>query len=294
MIQEIIKNCLEQRDMILQKNILILLLKPNKEKQSKIKIKDKKNTKYVCKRGSYLDDAVKTVKIVPGPDKYKIEKDWISKADIEKGKKKPSKTQRNTYIDFITKEAKARPIPGVGKYNLEKTAEQLKKEQEELSKKAKLVKKLDKESFLSEYEFLGKLNPGPGQYNPHKDVRKQKPTLSKPEDWRKKHKGSDKLKKLSTPDMGTYKNNFPSDYPTFGKLLAEAKDKKQSSKIHYLGTTERFKDPKKSKALVLNVPGAGQYNLLLEWSGKTDPKKKEKPKNFLNSITRGISKSIYY
>lgn len=62
---------------------------------------------------------MKTIKFVPGPEKYKVEKDWVSKADIEKGKKRPTKTQRNTFIELITKDAKARPIPGVGKYNIE-------------------------------------------------------------------------------------------------------------------------------------------------------------------------------
>lgn len=148
----------------------------------------------------------------------------------------------------------------------------------------KTYRKTDKESFLSEYEFLGKYNPGPGQYNPHvlfcalisflshtlsnsvtgarlkgtqpgeiglrglgsgsspnyslqlflaltsrltqKDVKKLKPTITKPEDWRKKHKSQEKMNKPGGPDMGTYRNNYPVEYSTFGKLLVDTKEKK--------------------------------------------------------------------
>lgn len=58
---------------------------------------------------------------MPGPQKYHLTCEWVSKADIEKGKKRPTKTNRNTFVEIITKEAKARPVPGVGKYNLVKT-----------------------------------------------------------------------------------------------------------------------------------------------------------------------------
>eukprot|EP00825_Cyclidium_porcatum_P032475 TRINITY_DN3474_c0_g1_i1.p3 TRINITY_DN3474_c0_g1~~TRINITY_DN3474_c0_g1_i1.p3 ORF type:complete len:166 (+),score=36.56 TRINITY_DN3474_c0_g1_i1:379-876(+) len=161
-------------------------------------------------------------------------------------------------------------------------------------KKQKQAKKTDKETFLSEYEYLGKYNPGPGQYNPHKEVNKLKVNTQKPEDWRKRHKTVDKVKKSQYPDVGTYKNNFPCDFMTFSKLLIESKEKTNKTKIPYLGKEERFKDPTKSKSQAHQVPGTGKYNLNLEWPGKVDPKKKDKPKNYLNSISRGISKSIYY
>lgn len=139
------------------------------------------------------------------------------------------------------------------------------------------------------------MNPGPGQYNPHKEVKKLKVTHLKPEDWRKKHKAnSGKPKKNQAPDMGTYKNNFPVSFMTFDKLLAEAKNNKNKTKVPYLGKEERFKDPKKSKSSNTGAPGAGQYNMLIDWPGKVDPKKKDKPKNYLNNISRGISRSIYY
>lgn len=94
-------------------------------------------------------------------------------------------------------------------------------------------------------------------------------THLKPEDWRKKHKAnSGKPKKNQAPDMGTYKNNFPVSFMTFDKLLAEAKNIKNKTKVPYLGKEERFKDPKKSKSSNTGAPGAGQYNMLIDWPGK--------------------------
>jgi len=56
--------------------------------------KDGKSKKpvNVTKRGHYLEDAVKINKSVPGMQKYDVSYQWVSKKDIEKGKKK---TQRN-------------------------------------------------------------------------------------------------------------------------------------------------------------------------------------------------------
>lgn len=58
-----------------------------------------KPNKYVTKRGSYIDGIVKSVKFVPGPEKYRLNTEWVSKADIEKGKRRPNKTNRMTYIE---------------------------------------------------------------------------------------------------------------------------------------------------------------------------------------------------
>ena len=42
--------------------------------------------------------------------------------------------------------------------------------------------------------------------------------LTKPDFWIKKHKEErSKTAKSSYPDVGTYKNNHPVDYVTFGK-----------------------------------------------------------------------------
>ncbi len=99
-----------------------------------------------------------------------------------------------------------------------------------------------------------------------------KPNTTKPEQWITRHKQEEKAQKdkMKGPDVGTYKNNFPVEYESFGKMLEKSKekgDKKLNSK--YLGVEERFKDPKKSKSLMqVAVPGAGQYPLIAHWPGK--------------------------
>jgi len=35
---------------------------------------------------------LKVKKLVPGPNKYDLKIEWVSKKDIEKGKKRPTKT----------------------------------------------------------------------------------------------------------------------------------------------------------------------------------------------------------
>lgn len=71
-----------------------------------------------------------------------------------------------------------------------------------------------------------------------------------PEKWIGVHKESEKKNgKSSYPDVGTYKNNFPLDYDTFGKMMAKEKeDGNKKSSVKYLGTEERFKDIKKTKS----------------------------------------------
>ncbi len=86
----------------------------------------------MSKKGSYLDDAIKTRKHVPGPCSYKNEIIWVTKRDIEYGKRRPTKTVRETYIETIFKDNKKNPLPGVGKYNLFKSEEEIKKENESL------------------------------------------------------------------------------------------------------------------------------------------------------------------
>ena len=40
--------------------------------------------------------------------------------------------------------------------------------------------------------------------------------------------------------MGSYKNNFPVDYATFGKSMIEQKENKTKSTVNYLGKEKRF------------------------------------------------------
>ena len=70
--------------------------------------------------------------------------------------------------------------------------------------------------------------------------------------------------------MGTYKNNFPLDYDTFGKQLYKSKEGGGHTKtaVKYMGTDIRFKDIKntKSKSLVI-FPGPGTYPMIAKWPG---------------------------
>ena len=55
---------------------------------------------------------MRSLKNVPGPEKYKLEYEWVKKSDIEKGKRRPTKTNRDTFIDLILKDGKKKPVPG--------------------------------------------------------------------------------------------------------------------------------------------------------------------------------------
>ena len=94
-----------------------------------------KDKTYVTKRGHFYNDLEKMTRNVPGPNKYNLEHIWVSENDKAKGKRKPHDTKKLTYIDEIIGESKKRPVPGPGKYNVTKTEEQLKKEQNDLKTK---------------------------------------------------------------------------------------------------------------------------------------------------------------
>ena len=62
---------------------------------------------------------------------------------------------------------------------------------------------------------------------------------------------------------------------------------------------DRFKDPKKNKSKsYVNIPGPGNYNVLIEWEGKIESTKsgttKKKTVNLSKIISKGVDKSIYY
>lgn len=117
---------------------------------------------------------------------------------------------------------------------------------------------------------------------------------AEPGDWRKKHGELAKKKKKSEfPDVGTY-NPMPQDRETFGKLFEKSKNKENQNKVKYLGTSERFKKVKKDDPN--NFPGPGKYGLLCTWNGKLPPGKKHdgKDNNWMNKLTKGVTKSIYY
>lgn len=59
-----------------------------------------------------------------------------------------------------------------------------------------------------------------------------------------------------------------------------------------MGKDIRFKDVRKTNSAA-KYPGAGTYPLIAQWMGKPE-KGKEKQRMWMNGITKGISKSIYY
>ncbi len=117
----------------------------------------------------------------------------------------------------------------------------------------------------------------------------------KPEDWKKKHgEQGKKSKKSSYPDVGTF-NPQPAAFKTFGKMYELHKEKKDISKVKMWGTAQRFTLKKDTKKDPNNFPGPGQYNMAATWSGKLPLGQKEnKDKNWMNKVTKGIEKSIYY
>lgn len=162
----------------------------------------------------------------------------------------------------------------------------------------KKIKYGPKQNYLSEYEYMANTSPGPGNYNPRPILPKLHKDAMDPQKWINLHKEWAKRSgKSKSPDMGTYKMNFPLDYDTFGKQFIKSQEDAASGKkgsVKYLGTEERFKDAKKSKSKsTLVVPGPGQYPLVPKWPGKDKPKE-GKEKNWMDGISQGIQRSIYY
>jgi len=236
------------------------------------------------KMPDYLTDTLRYAK-TPGPNEYKIVKPWF---DESKKGKAPKATKKSSYIDCIIDENKRRPKPGPGAYNLRETEEQIKKKQN-----SRPIKGSDRVNFLCEMEFVSDSIPGPGNYNPREIQPKIKETRMKPEDWKKKHAEQKKNSKSTFPDVGTF-HPEPVAYKTFGKLYDLHKEKKDVTKVKMWGTAKRFELKKDNKKNPNALPGPGQYPLMATWNGKLPAGKKEKDKNWMNKITKGIEKSIYY
>lgn len=73
----------------------------------------------------YLDLMTRTTRPYPAPNKYDIVKPWVDEKN--KGKAPKHVTKKNSYIDNIIHEAKRRPVPGPGSYNLRKDEDASKK-----------------------------------------------------------------------------------------------------------------------------------------------------------------------
>jgi len=253
--------------------------------------KEKKKAPRALKSQSYLTEAVRFAKDVPGPQ-YDIVKPW---APENKNKAPPKNVpNRQTYIDQITLEQKRRPIPGPGAYQIRKTDKQIDEETKAMKSKSKKTA-AERVFYLSEAEYASNLVPGPGNYNPRAPLFKPKNNLKmEPQDWRKKH-GEEKTKnkKSTNPDCGTY-NPQPVNFGTFSKLEIIAKDKDRASKVKTWGAPgDRFRKAKKEDQ---TVPGPGKYNTLAVWNGKPEGGKKSEKRdtNWMNKLTKGIEKSIYY
>jgi len=185
-------------------------------------------------------------------------------------------------------EAKRRPVPGPGAYDVLKGDR----------KKANSVKPRvsERDNFLMDYEYSSDLIPGPGNYNPRPIQPKIKDAKLKPEDWRKKHKDESSKPKPKVPDMGSYTPS-PANYATFDKILEKQKANKGGKSSKLWGSEVRFDFEKKGgEKKRETVPGPGQYNMIASWGpsdGKEANAKKGSP-NYMNKITTGITKSIYY
>jgi len=82
------------------------------------------------------------------------------------------------------------------------------------------------------------------------------------------------------PDMRTY-NPVPVNYGLFDSI-------NKTNNKNLLGKVDRFKTQPAGSTL-----GPGKYNILQEWRGKED-KNKKKERHGLESVTKGLSKSVYY
>jgi hypothetical protein len=250
--------------------------------------KFKRPAPRALKNLDYLTSHLAVAKTIPAPNHYNIVKPWAT----DKDKKSAPKyvTKKHSYIDTIIQEGIKRPTPGPGAHNLRETDEQAKKK----IKKGE-VKGSGRTNFLMEYEYVASFTPGPGNYNPRQIQPKLKEVKMKPEDWKKKHNEQrSKSAKSSFPDVGTY-NHMPVAYKTFGKLYDQTKNKTNQTKVKEWGTATRFELKKDNKKDPNNFPGPGQYNMTAEWSGKALTGKTDtKDKNWMNKITKGIEKSIYY
>ena len=81
------------------------------------------------------------------------------------------------------------------------------------------IRQGSKISYYDDFKFRANTNPGPGHYNPHSveknEIVKIVVNKTDPKFWIKKHKPSNA--KSTGPDIGTYKQNYPVEFKTFGK-----------------------------------------------------------------------------
>jgi len=248
----------------------------------------KKAAPRALKTQDYLTSHLRATKSVPAPNHYNIVKAWVD--DKNKLKLPKHVTKKASYIDAIIRAATLKPTPGTGAHNVRETDEQIKKRLE----KHKEAKGSERTNFLCEVELISSTIPGPGNYNPREIQPKLKETKLKPDDWKKKHgEESKKGKKTTFPDVGTY-NPHAMTFKTFSKEMEIRKEKKGTKEVKIWGTSARFPVRKDVKKDPNNFPGPGNYPMIAAWNGKNANGKKEKNKHWMNRLTKGIEKSIYY
>ncbi|CAK73021.1 unnamed protein product (macronuclear) [Paramecium tetraurelia] len=264
-------------------------LKQMEDRKFATQKKGQKNLGYVTRRGHYLEDQKRIYEKLPAPNKYDIVKPWVIPLQIARSKSAPPK--RSTFIDQIFKEAKLRAVPGSGKYNIVPPLEEVLKQVEEQKKKK--IEAVERPTYLNEIQHLAVINPGPGNYNPRPISKKLKINQTKPADFIAKDKELAKKRgKSALPDIGTY-HPEPVQFTTFNKLLDLTKRKDKLDRNTF-GKDVRFKDPKKSKSKQILLPGPGQYPMVVQWAGKEQDKNKTKQKTYLQAISKGCERSIYY
>lgn len=87
-----------------------------------------KDTKYLTRRGFYMDYHLKIVKALPAPSTYNLKDSFDQSINKKKGptRKINSSLSKYTYLDRIEMEAKNRKSPAPGSYNLNKTDSEIK------------------------------------------------------------------------------------------------------------------------------------------------------------------------
>jgi len=242
------------------------------------------------KKGDYLDYTLKVASSLPGPNAFQSPKSWTNPKDKEKAKVKYG--DRVTYVAQIFKDSKNRSVPGPGTYSLRKDPkDEMKRPPQKPIDKDKIPAR---QNFLCEMEYTSNHTPGPGLYYPRLDIPKIKEVKPTKDEFKTKAKA----KKSEKINDGFHYNPIPVTFDTFGKIKADIDAKKPGAvKPRSLSNEKRWVDDKKAKEKSALSPGPGHYPMIAHWPGKIAGGKKKddkQPKNYLQLITKGVEKSIYY
>lgn len=114
-----------------------------------------------------MDYHIKVVKALPSPGDHTLKDPWDQTVNQKKSQhnKLDLSLGKYTYLDLIATEQKNRATPAPGSYNLNKTDEEINKDQADL--KTKKIYEGSKHFFYEDTEYLSNVAPGMGSYNPH-------------------------------------------------------------------------------------------------------------------------------